>query len=135
MSVITPTVAIPVDDRGCNVSGAYLVTWANILAADTCRPWVAPHCSRKSVQVTGVYDSGSIAIHGTNGQCYDTAGTLLTPTFGALSDIEGATLAISSGNLPMEIQENVNGIKPVTTGGGGSSSLTVTMLISSPGRP
>lgn len=125
------TVHIPVDEKGCNVPGCLLVVWDGLDGDDSGKPYVAPHRSIKSIQVEGTYDSGSVAMQGTLEQCYDTNGVAQTPTWGALSDVEGATIAVTAGNVPLQIQEmNTLGIRPVVSGGGGSCSLKVSMLIS-----
>lgn len=128
------TVSIPMDSAGNNIMGALLVVWTGLTGTDTGKPYVCPHRAEKSVQVKGTFDSASVAIQGTNDQCYDSAGTALSPTWGALSDIEGATIAITSGNVPLQLQENTLGVRPSLSAGGASSSLTVSMLISSPAR-
>jgi len=128
------TVSIPVDAAGNNIMGALLVVWTGLTGTDTGKAYVCPHRAEKSVQVTGTYATATVNIQGTNQQCYDSAGTALSPTWGNLSDIEGAVVAISSGNVPLQLQENTLGVRPSLSGGGGGDSLTVSMLISSPAR-
>ncbi len=96
----------------------YIVTWTPVTSADTCGPTSMPEYTDRSVQVSGTFDSASVAIHGSNN-----GGV----SFVAMNDPTSTVIAITSAAIKA-ILENSDQIKPVITGGSGSQSLTVSIL-------
>lgn len=115
MSVITPTVT-PLGEAGNH--NCRIISWANILAADTCLPVLASDFATRCVQIEGTFDSGTIVIKGSNdGTNYET-----------LTDPQGNAISKTSAALET-IEELTRYIKPTVSGGGGSQSVTVTLLV------
>lgn len=113
------TIAPAVSWGGSKRDGStYIVTWTPVTSADTCGAWSAPEYADRSVHVSGTFNSASCAVHGSNN-----AGA----SFAALNDPTSTVIAITAEGIKA-ILENTDQIKPVITGGGGSQSLTVSML-------
>lgn len=128
------TTRIPLDDKGCNVIGALIVEWTGLLNSDTGKPYVCPHRADKSVHVYGTFGAGgNCRIQGTNNQAFDTAGSAASPTYATLNDPHANALDFTLAKIE-EVLENPNAIRPNITAGDGTTSLTVSMLISSPAR-
>lgn len=128
------TVGIPVDDKGSNVMGALIVTWTGLLNGDTGKPFVCPHRADKSVQVTGTFGTGgNCRIQGTNAQVYDTVPAAVSATWATLADPQGNALDVTAAKVE-QLLENTNAVRPNITAGDGTTSLTVTLLISSAAR-
>lgn len=96
----------------------YIVTWTPVTNADTCGPWSAPEYADRSVHVSGTFNSASVAVKGSNN-----AGV----SFASLNDPTSTVIAITAEAIKA-ILENTDQIGPVITGGGGSQSLTISML-------
>jgi hypothetical protein len=96
----------------------HIVQWTGLLNTDTGAPVQMPGSTLRSVQVTGTFGSGSVAIHGSND------GT----NYAALPDPGGTTIAISSAGIKA-IGAVTRYIKPVVSGGGGTTSLVATLLV------
>lgn len=114
MATIDPTVIA----TGRGDGSTLRVIWTPVTAADTCRAVSYPECADKSIQVAGTFDSASVAVNGSND------GT----NFAALRDPGGTTIAITSAAI-RAILENTVVVVPLVSGGGGSQSLTISMLI------
>lgn len=113
MAAVTPTIrTVGAGNFACRVA-----TWASIGDSDTCTPVSFPDLTDRSVQVFGTFGGASIAIQGSND-----AGT----TFAPLNDPGGTVIGITTAKIKA-ILENSEQIKPVTSGGTGSS-LTVCIL-------
>lgn len=111
MAIITST-------RQALGPGTHLVTWAGISAGDTCTPLHFVAAADRSVQVTGTFDGASIAIEGSNDNT----------NYSALSDPQGNALSFTTSRIE-SVMEMVRSIRPTITGGTGSTSLTVTLLM------
>lgn len=96
---------------------AQLYTWTPVAGSDTCVAVKCPQLRDKSIQVAGTFDSASIALHGSND------GT----NYAALSDPAGTTIAITAAGI-VQVGQITQYIKPVTSGGGGSSSVSIMVL-------
>lgn len=73
----------------------------------------------KTVQVTGTFDSATVTMQGSN----DGA------SFFTLKDAQGNDVALSSGGATAaSLIENPQYIRPLVSGGGGSTALTVTLV-------
>lgn len=95
-----------------------IITWTPVTSADTCGPTSFPEYTDRSVHVSGTFGSASVAVHGSNN-----AGV----SFAALNDPTQTVIAITTEAIKA-ILENTDQIKPVITGGGGTQSLTVSIL-------
>jgi hypothetical protein len=98
-----------------------LVRWTSITEADAGNAVEFPALKARTIQATGTFDSGSVALHGSND------GT----NFVALEDWEGNAIAITSAGLVKVGDLQVRQIKPVITGGGGTQDITINLLMSS----
>ena len=96
----------------------YVVTWTPITNADQCIAWSAPEYSDRSVHVSGTFGGTSIAVQGSNN-----AGV----SFASLNDPTSTVIAITTEAIKA-ILENTDQIKPVRSGGDGTTSITVSML-------
>jgi hypothetical protein len=99
--------------------GVMRAVWSGILQSDTCSELVAPQYPSKTIQVSGTFGAGgTIQPHGSN-----TSGG----SFAQLNDPSGAAIALT--NTAVEIiGENPLAVKPVLSGGDGTTSLTVTII-------
>lgn len=114
MATITPTTR----DVGPSGDGSImLVTWPAVTAADTCAPVSFPAMADKSVQAAGTFDSGSVAVHGSNDGS----------NYAALRNPASNVIAITTAGINA-VLENTVFVQPVISGGGGSQSLTISML-------
>lgn len=111
MATITPT-------RQAIGAGTHLVTWANIASGDTCEALQFVAGADRSAQVTGTFDGASVSIEGSNDNI----------NFSALSDPQGNALTFTSTRIE-NVMEMVRSIRPAVSGGTGSTSLTVSLLM------
>lgn len=105
--------------------GVRQVKWAGIASGDTCTPFAAASTyPGKSVQVTGTFGvAGTAAIQGSNWGPLES-----TPTYKTLTDPQMNALQFLSAGLE-EIIENTALIKPTISGGDGTTSLTVRLVL------
>lgn len=115
MANITPAI-VDVSQKGAGY--AYQVIWTPVTNADACLPVEYPEFADKSLQVSGTFDSASVALHGSNDRS----------NFAALNDASGTVIAITTAKIKA-VLENTIQVKPVATGGAGTQSLTISMLI------
>jgi len=117
MAVIKPTVTNvgPSGDESC-----IQVQWTPVTNADTCNPVSYPGHSDKSIQVSGTFNAASVAMNGSN----EPTGTNMF----ALNDPSSTVIAITAAG-GKAVLENTLFLQPAATGGGGSQSLTITMLL------
>ncbi len=121
MAVIAPTM-VPVGSKDFSLMR---VTWTPVTEADTCAPVSLPEYADKSIQVFGTFGSATIALHGSND-----GGT----TFAALNIPAGTAIGITAAGIKA-VLENTEQIKPVTSGGTGSSlSVVVLARLANPMR-
>lgn len=98
------------------------ITWAHVTEADDCAAFGAANGANlaeyddRSVQVSGAFGGGSIALHGSNDG----------ENFAILSDPTGVALSISAEKI-RGVLEYVHAVKPVRTGGS-SMDVTITLL-------
>lgn len=73
----------------------------------------------RSIQVTGTFDSGSVALHGSNDGS----------NYAALAAIAaGSAIAITAAGIK-NVADATRYVKPVVSSGGASCSLTVTLFL------
>ena len=90
-------------------------SWASLDGADTATAADMASNPDKSVEISGTYDSATIVIQGSNSGA----------TWFTLTDYDGNSLSYTTGNKLVGIRENVRLIRPVTSGGGGSTALNI----------
>lgn len=113
MATINPVVtSVGVGNGACKK-----VQWTPVTSSDVCEAVALPDLTDRSIQVAGTFDSASVALHGSND------GT----NFAALNIPAGTAIAITAAGIKA-VLENTVLTKPVISGGGGSQSLTITML-------
>ena len=96
---------------------AWKVVWANMLAADTAEAVKLLGFNDRSVQVEGTFGSATITMNG----------SLDGTNFRGLRDPSSTALTFTTAGLKA-VLEAATSIKPATSGGDGTSSLTVTMI-------
>lgn len=97
---------------------AMRVIWSGIQNGDTCEAWEGgSEYGDRSVQISGTPGTGSLAIQGTN-----TGSDFVT-----LTDPLGVLLTALASGLK-QIIEYTFSVKPVLSGGDGSTSFTVTLV-------
>jgi len=98
---------------------AHVITWALLTSADAVGDAVEmPGSSARSVQIDGTFDSATVVLQGSND------GT----NWFTLTDPQGNTISKTAAALEM-ISELTRYIRPSTSGGGGSQSLNVRVLL------
>lgn len=95
-----------------------IVTWAGLLNTDDGSPYERVDFPDRSVQVSGTFGTGgTVVIQGTNnGTAWHT-----------LTDPQGNALSFTAAGLE-QVQELTRQIRPLVTGGDGTTNLVVTML-------
>ena len=97
-----------------------IVTWGPMVDGDVGQPYIPTFSADKSIQVEGTFGADTITVQGTN---YQTAGNWET-----LNDPSNNPLLITSKGVKQILQATYQ-IRPIVTGGDGSTSVTVTMAI------
>ena|SRR5437899_2316303 len=136
MATVAYTIVPPPSSGGQTVSefpdGVRVVTWGPMANTDIGTPYAAPHRSDKSVQATGTFGvGGTVTIEGSNNPDSATAAfsTLHDPSVTtALTLVSGAATSLK------QVLENTWFIRPNITGGDGTTSVTVRMLIQTVAR-
>lgn len=118
MANVTPTTLGQIPGS-TSPDGASLATWANMLNGDVGVAVSFPTHADRSVQVAGTLGAGgTIVIEGSNdGVNYVT-----------LSDPQGVALSVTAAKIKA-ISEHTVWIRPRVTGGDGTTSLTVSLLV------
>ena len=102
---------------------AYIYTWANILAGDTCTAVggaeFADSSPDRTVQVSGTF-AATIDIQGA---LSDT-----NPIYAGLTDALGVAISKTAADISA-ITEMTTLVKPVLTGGDGTTNITVVLLV------
>ena len=111
---------------GGKATGAFIVTWGPLANGDTGSWERFAAYPDKSIHVYGTFGAATVTIQGTN----ETGTPAQTPT---LNDPQGNALTYTSERLE-QLLENVNQIRPSVAGGGGTTSLTVKMLVQTVAR-
>lgn len=119
MAAIVPTVT-DVSQKGDG--SCILVVWTPVTSAgaDTCVPVQYPEHSDKSIQVTGTFGGGSIAVQGSN--IPGGAGG-----YASLFDPSSTVIAITDATKIKAVLENTTYVAPLLSGGS-STSVTISML-------
>ena len=100
--------------------GCHLYTWTST-GLDTALPISVPQAADKSVQVLGTWGGATWTLQGSND------GT----NYVGLSDMDDGTTAITATIDPTEIRqvyENTVWLRPITTGGTGTSLVTSVLV-------
>jgi len=102
--------------------GVFRYQWT-LAAGDDGSPVVLPRHADRSVQVTGVFDGGSLRIEG----------SLDNDTFAPVTDPQGNDIAITAypagySSKIEAVSEATVAIRPRVVGGGGSTALTITVF-------
>jgi len=116
--VVSPTSVFQQSYGGMDVR---IVEWNNIANGDTCAPFDCTAYPDKSIDLHGTYDTGTIAIHGSNHPT--------TPVYSVLTDAFDTALTALAANEVKVVMQHTALIKPVLTGGGASTDLDITMLL------
>lgn len=117
MATIKPTETDVSDKQD---GSAFQYVWTPVTNADTCAAIRRPAHADRSVHVSGTFNGASVAVNGSN----ETGGTNAV----ALNDPGGTAIAITAAGAKL-ILENMLYYQPAATGGGGSQSLTISMLV------
>lgn len=115
MSTITPSVT-RIDDGG--VRGVYMAVWASMGAADTGASVALGGGYDRSVQIAGTFDGATVTLQGSNDGS----------NWATLTDPQGNGIAVTAATIEA-VTELTRYVRAITTGGGASSSLTVSLLI------
>lgn len=116
MAIVTQLVSIVPSA----LNQAWVCRWTPLLNTDTGNPFENPGSSDRSVQVTGTFGvGGSVQIEGSND------GT----NWSILTDPQGNNLTFTSSKIEA-VSELTRYIRPNVTAGDGSTSLTVSLLVS-----
>lgn len=138
MAVVNFTTEYALNAHGGILPGVLLITWPNMLNTDTGQPYVCPDKSEKSVQAAGTAGGASCAMQGSNAQAYQAtlsggAAAGVAPVYGALTDPQGNALTFAAADIAAnkieKIQENPLVVRPNVTGGDGTTSVTVRMVV------
>lgn len=102
--------------------GVYQVKWTGLDSDDSGVPFILPGpLGGLSVQVTGTFGvGGTIVIEG--------SGFVSSPTYATLSDSKGTALSITAAKIE-EITETPYLLRPRVTGGDGTTSLEVRLMV------
>lgn len=122
MATVAPVIQ-PIETFGDN---AHVISWTPLTAANADGGMIAmPGSSDRSVQITGTFDSATIVLQGSN---------ILSPVVG--TDADWFTLTDPQGNAISKttaageaVTELTRWVRPKSSGGGGSSSITVSLLV------
>lgn len=106
------------------VGGVKIVTWSPLTSTNVDgTPFVCPMFADKSVQVYGTFGGATITVQGSNDSS--------SPTYATLADPQGNALTITLAKLE-QILENTYVVRPLLSGGDGTTSITVKLLVSTP---
>lgn len=96
-----------------------LVTWEGIQNGDDCAAFIDfSEYDDRTMQVTGTLDGATVAMTGSvNGS-----------DFGTVNDQFGTAMSAIGDEKPRAISEYVYALKPVITGGGASTDITIQIL-------
>jgi hypothetical protein len=100
----------------------HVITWTPLTSANAAGTAVQmPGSADRTVQITGTFDSATVVMQG----------SLDGTNWFTLGDPQGNTISKTSAALEA-ISELVRYIRPSTSGGGGTQSLTVMLLMRRP---
>ncbi len=112
MALKNYTAATVNNDDGCES-----VTWA-MAVGDTAQPLQYAQWADRSIQVEGTFGGATVTFQGSN------SGN----TYVSLTDPQGNTLSLTAAGIK-QVMEVTAYIKPVVTGGDGTTSLTFTAIV------
>ncbi len=97
-----------------------IIHWDNIGQSDTCATYDCVGFADKDIQISGTANGGTIAVHGANRD--------ISPVYSVLKDnandeITGLTVG------HFTIVNHCYSIKPILTGGGGSTDFDITLVL------
>lgn len=103
--------------------GTHRVSWSALTGSgDTCLGASDRNLSYKTVNVTGVFESSTVTIQGSNATDRATATDWVT-----LNDINGSALTFTADRMET-IAENPMWIRPVASGATGGTNVRVVMV-------
>lgn len=115
MATINPTI----DRVVAWGENSHVITWALLTASDAVGASIEmPGSSDRSVQIDGTFDSATVVFQGSNDGV----------TWFTLTDPQGNAISKTSAALEM-ISELTRYVRPSTSGGGGSQSINVRVLL------
>lgn len=95
-------------------NGYFTVTWTGLDADDTGAPVTLPPCIGLTAQIIGTFDSATARIQGSND------GT----NYGSHANRAGSAIGLTAAGIAA-LPDRTLYFRPSSTGGGGSTSLTV----------
>lgn len=95
----------------------YKAVWTGLTGSDDGEALELRGYNDRSIQVEGTFDSGTVTVKGSND----------STNYEGIRDPSSTALTFTAAGLK-GVLEAVRLIKPVVSGGGGSCSLTVTMI-------
>ena len=115
------TVAYTVENL---IGGVKIVTWSPLTSSNVDgTPFVCPMFSDKSVQVYGTFGGATVTVQGSNDSS--------SPTYATLADPQGNALTVTLAKIE-QVLENTYSVRPLLSGGDGTTSITVKMMASTP---
>ena len=118
MATVSPVISNPY-----NSNDLFLVTWSGIANGDTCGPITDPSYgvyADKSVQISGTFGASAATI--------DLQGSIDGTNYYTLHDPFSNLITSSSADL-WAITEAVPYIKPIISGGDGTTDITVSLFL------
>jgi hypothetical protein len=105
------------------IGGIKVISWT-LGNGDDGKPMICPQFADRTIQVTGTFGAGgTVEFQGSN---IDP-----TPIYSVLNDPQGNPLVFTIAKIE-QVLENTYRVRPVVTGGDVNTSLTISMLISTP---
>lgn len=130
MAVVAWTVVEP-PSPNVNITGLRIIKWPNLLSADSGSPYFAPQYSAKVIQLSGTAGVGGAGtIQGTLEPGTPIYGTLHSPDSVAWTFVA----ADVTNNVIKQVLEDCYQIRPLMTGGDGSTSVTIYLFINTSAR-
>lgn len=115
MAVIPAT--YPTMGRTLDYKDVHVAQWLLVSSADTCSAVELPRFADRSVQIAGTFGGATVEIHG----------SIDGTNYKVLTDPQGNDISKALASIEC-ITELVRYIKPVFTGGGGTQSITVSII-------
>jgi hypothetical protein len=103
-------------------TGTVIAVWSGILLGDTCKAVDYEAYSDRAAQVSGVFGGATITIEGSLFPLE--AGAV----WGTLTDPQGNNISMTAAKIEF-VTEPTRWIRPVLSGGDGTTNLTVHMLM------
>jgi len=109
VAVIQPIITCVLDHAGSVVPGAFIYTWLNVTAADSCAPARLPSHADKSIQAVFNGGTPTWGVEGSNDPALAAYQDLNDPQGNALTGIATAKIE--------QLLENVAAVRPKTPAG------------------